>query len=115
MAPLSFLLLEEGVAGPAELESLGRGSVFILHRAQMRPWPLWWTGNAQYTQQLGDGPVLSRSVQPRAVWRRNGGVGRGAGTRDLGGLGRHGLPSIIQCSNRAGDTARERRRFQSHG
>ena len=49
MAPLSFLLLEEGVAGPAELESLGRGSVFILHKAQMRPWPLWWTDNAQYT------------------------------------------------------------------
>lgn len=48
MAPLSFLLLEEGVAGPAELESLGRDSVFILHRGQMRPWPLWWTGNAQY-------------------------------------------------------------------
>ena len=65
--------------------------------------------------KLGDGPVLSRSVQPRAVWQRNGGVGRGAGTRDLGGLGRQGPPSIIQCSNRAGDTAQKRRRFQSHG
>lgn len=69
MAPLSFLLLEEGVAGPAELESLGRGSVFILHRGQLRQWPLWWTGNASIHNNLAMGRFcLGASSQPRAVW-----------------------------------------------
>ena len=115
MAPLSFLLLEEGVAGPAELESLGRGSVFILHKAQMRLWPLWWTGSAQYTQQLGDGPVLSRSAQPSAVWRRNGGVGRGAGTRDLGGLGRRAPLQLSKAATRLETALANKGAFSSTG